>query len=158
MPLVYLKQAITHADRLGLDKGEKLLAALDMSCAAHLHVERYLHATKICQRTFDLARDEDESEELVSITDNLAVALLHAGEVDKAVSHFQLALGLARKYWGDHHPHLVGLLEHLAIAWKAKGQPDRTKTYYRWALDILEQNEGSSTPQAHALRQALESL
>ena len=88
---------------------------------------------------------EDHIETLESMN-NLAMACLDAGQLDRAISLFEQVLKERQTKLGDDHPDTLGSMNNLALAYQAAGQLDRAIPLHEQALKAWQAKLGDDHP------------
>ncbi len=80
------------------------------------------------------------------------------GELEEAKGHYERALVIGRRVYGEDHPKVALRLNNLGSVLKALGELEEAKGHFERALRIFRERLGDGHPNTQIFRQNLEAL
>jgi tetratricopeptide (TPR) repeat protein len=59
------------------------------------------------------------------------------GDKRKAIGYYEQALAIAKKLYGDWHPHVAATLNNLGVVFLSQGDKKQARPYFQQAYDIF---------------------
>jgi len=82
--------------------------------------------------------------DLAQLYNNIGQAYDELGDIDLALQHKNLALGIYKRIYGTEHSAYAMALGNIGLSYEAAGQYDKAKDYLRQALEIRIRLQGKS--------------